>query len=86
MKQKKVNQKKILFSKINYLLLIVSIFSIFIGFSLMTCGGSDNPNEFNPEIFNFTSSGIMGDTVSQNILQANGIEDVFSVFMEEIID
>ena len=40
----------------------------------------------NPEIFNFTSSGIMGDTVSQNILQANGIEDVFSVFMEEIID
>ena len=53
MKQKKDNQKKILFSKINYLLLIISIFSIFIGFSLMTGGGSDNPNEFNPEIFNF---------------------------------
>ena len=40
----------------------------------------------NPEIFNLTSAGIMGDTASQNILQANGIEDVFSVFMEEIID
>ena len=33
----------------------------------------------NPEIFNFTTDGIMGDPNSQTILQANGIEDVFSV-------
>ena len=33
----------------------------------------------NPEIFNLTSDGIMGDINSQITLQANGIEDVFSV-------
>ena len=34
----------------------------------------------NPEIFNFTTDGIMGDPNSQIILQANGIKDVFSVY------
>ena len=34
----------------------------------------------NPEILNFTTDGIMGDLNSQTILQANGIEDVFSVY------
>ena len=33
----------------------------------------------NPETFNLTSDGIMGDINSQITLQANGIEDVFSV-------
>jgi hypothetical protein len=35
----------------------------------------------NPEIFNFTTEGIMDDSNSQSILQANGIEDVFSVYL-----
>ena len=39
----------------------------------------------NPEVLNLTTDGIMGDTNSQNILQANGIEDVFSVYYQ-IID
>ena len=39
----------------------------------------------NPEIFNFTTDGIMGNPNSQIILQANGIEDVFSVYFS-IID
>ena len=39
----------------------------------------------NPEIFNLTTDGIMGDPNSQSALQANGIEDVFSVYYE-IID
>jgi hypothetical protein len=34
-----------------------------------------------PEIFNFTTNGIMEDSNSQSILQANGIEDVFSVYL-----
>lgn len=34
----------------------------------------------NPEIFNLTTNGIMGEPNSQIILQANGIEDVFSVY------
>ena len=39
----------------------------------------------NPEAFNFTTDGIMGDTNSQIILQANGIEDVFSVQLQTSI-
>jgi len=53
MKEKKDNQKKILFTKNNYKILFASIISIFIGYFLMSGGGSENPNEFNPEIFNF---------------------------------
>jgi len=33
----------------------------------------------NPEIFDLTSDGIMGDINKQTILKANGIDDVFSV-------
>ena len=33
----------------------------------------------NPETLNLTSDGIMGNIDKQVILQANGIEDVFSV-------
>ena len=38
----------------------------------------------NPEIFNLTTDGIMDDANSQIILQANGIEDVFSVYTLDI--
>ena len=37
----------------------------------------------NPEIFNLTTDGIMGDSNSQIILKANGFEDVFSVYQAE---
>ena len=33
----------------------------------------------NPEIFDLTTDGIMGDISKQVILKANGVEDVFSV-------
>ena len=48
------SQKKvILFGKRNYKFLILSLSLIAIGFILMSGGGSDDPNVFNPEIFNF---------------------------------
>ena len=37
----------------------------------------------NPNTFNLTTDGIMGDMNSQIILQANGVEDVFSVYTIE---
>jgi NADH:ubiquinone oxidoreductase subunit K len=46
--------KKILFGKKNYIFLLISVFIILLGFILMSGGGSDNPEIFNPEIFNFT--------------------------------
>ena len=48
------SQKKvILFGKRNYKFLLLSLSLIAIGFILMSGGGSDDPNVFNPEIFNF---------------------------------
>lgn len=48
------SQKKvILFGKGNYKFLLLSLSLIAIGFILMSGGGSDDPNVFNPEIFNF---------------------------------
>lgn len=46
-------KKVILFGKRNYKFLLLSLSLIAIGFILMSGGGSDDPNVFNPEIFNF---------------------------------
>ncbi|NDP27946.1 MAG: DUF3098 domain-containing protein [Flavobacterium sp.] len=42
-----------LFEKINYKILLIGIAIISLGFLLMSGGGSDNPNVFNEEVFNF---------------------------------
>ncbi|MDI9310486.1 MAG: DUF3098 domain-containing protein [Limnohabitans sp.] len=42
-----------LFDKLNYKLLIAGILVITFGFILMSGGGSENPNVFNEDIFNF---------------------------------
>ena len=41
------------FGKKSYTLLLIGIAFIALGFILMVGGGSEDPNEFNPEIFNF---------------------------------
>lgn len=46
-------KKEFLFSKENYRFLLLSITLIAVGFILMAGGGSEDPNFFNPEIFNF---------------------------------
>ena len=45
--------KRFLFGSNNYKLLLVSIIILFIGFLLMSWGGSDDPSKFNSEIYNF---------------------------------
>ncbi|MBD0851516.1 DUF3098 domain-containing protein [Maribacter arenosus] len=42
-----------IFQKKNYLFMFVGIAFIALGFILMVGGGSDDPNIFNPDIFNF---------------------------------
>jgi len=42
-----------LFESVNYKILLVGIAVIALGFILMSGGGSDDPNVFNEEIFNF---------------------------------
>lgn len=47
------NKPEFLFDKVNYRILLVGLAIIAIGFILMSGGGSDDPNVFNEEIFNF---------------------------------
>lgn len=42
-----------LFERVNYKILLIGLGVIALGFILMSGGGSDDPNVFNEEIFNF---------------------------------
>ena len=54
MSTKKNNPKpEFLFGKRNYIFMIIGIAFISLGFILMAGGGSDDPNVFNPEIYNW---------------------------------
>ena len=50
---KKLNKKTFVFEKKNYLAMIIGLALITLGFILMSGGGSEDPNVFNPEIYNF---------------------------------
>jgi len=52
-KQKKDVKDSFIFEKKNYKWMFIGIGFIALGFILMSGGGSDDPNVFNPEIFNF---------------------------------
>jgi hypothetical protein len=51
--QKKEDVHEFLFEKTNYIILLVGIAVITLGFILMSGGGSHDPNVFNEDIFNF---------------------------------
>ncbi|WP_036380350.1 DUF3098 domain-containing protein [Muricauda sp. MAR_2010_75] len=57
MSKKKKNDQKptkvFIFQKKNYLFLFIGIAFIALGFILMSGGGSDDPEVFNPDIYNF---------------------------------
>jgi len=52
-KRKQDNKPTFIFGKRNYTFMFIGIAFIALGFILMSGGGSDDPNVFNPEIFNF---------------------------------
>ena len=47
----KETHSEILFDKDNFMWMLIGIVIIFGGFYLMSGGGSEDPNQFNPEIF-----------------------------------
>ncbi|UFH36016.1 DUF3098 domain-containing protein [Flavobacterium acetivorans] len=47
------HKHEFLFGKINYKILFIGIGVIALGFILMSGGGSDDPNVYSDEIFNF---------------------------------
>jgi len=50
---KKSNKKTFIFGKKNYITMIIGLVFITLGFILMSGGGSEDPNIFNPVIYNF---------------------------------
>jgi hypothetical protein len=53
MKNKNSDKKTFVFEKKNYVTMTIGLAFITIGFILMSGGGSEDPNVFNPEIYNF---------------------------------
>jgi hypothetical protein len=52
-KKKEKHKSEFLFGKKNYIIMLVGIAFIAIGFILMAGGGSDDPAVFNEDIYNF---------------------------------
>ena len=52
MKKNKKNSEDFIFEKKNYQVMVIGIIFIAIGFILMSGGASEDPNVFNPEIYN----------------------------------
>ncbi|MGJ8658839.1 DUF3098 domain-containing protein [Cellulophaga fucicola] len=47
------SKREFIFQKKNYIFMGIGLALITLGFVLMSGGGSDDPNVFNPEIYNF---------------------------------
>lgn len=52
-KQEPNPKQEFIFQKRNYLYMFIGLAFITLGFILMSGGGTDDPNVFNPEIYNF---------------------------------
>jgi len=52
-KKKQENKSTFLFGKKNYVIMLIGLAFIALGFALMAGGGSDDPAIFNEEIYNF---------------------------------
>ena len=54
-KRKEASKSEFVFGKKNYKFMFIGIACIALGFILMSGGGSDDPNVFNPDIYSFRS-------------------------------
>ncbi len=53
MQKEKIQKQEFLFGKKNYIIMLIGIVFIALGFVFMAGGGSDNPEVFNEEIYNW---------------------------------
>ena len=53
MTQKETNKQEFLFGKRNYIIMAIGLVVIALGFIFMSGGGSEDPNIFNEEIYNW---------------------------------
>ncbi|WP_299366098.1 DUF3098 domain-containing protein [Winogradskyella sp.] len=52
-KRKEQSKAEFIFGKKNYKFMLIGLACIVIGFILMTGGGSDDPNVWNPDVFSW---------------------------------
>lgn len=62
------------FSRENYVLLLIGLALIFVGFLLMIGGGSDDPNVFSYDIFNFQRM-----TLAPILILAGYVVEIFAI-------
>lgn len=72
--EKKQNESKPLFGMINFILFGIGAALIILGYYLMSGGGSDDPNVFNPDIFNSTRI-----TVAPIVIMAGFIVNIVAI-------
>ncbi len=53
MENENIQEPEFLFGKRNYIIMIIGLIVIALGFIFMSGGGSDNPEVFNEEIYNW---------------------------------
>lgn len=73
-KDKDTNQAGFALGRENYKLMAIGFAAIVVGFILMAGGGSDDPDVFNPEIFNFRRL-----TLAPLILLAGFIFEIYAI-------
>jgi hypothetical protein len=62
------------FERENYIIMIIGVAVIALGYILMVGGGSDDPNVFNPEIFNFRRT-----TLSPIVILLGFIIEIYAI-------
>lgn len=67
--------KKLPFTKMNYILVLVGIFLIALGMILMIGGGSSDPDVFNDKMFNFQRI-----TLSPILILAGFVMEIVAIF------
>ena len=72
------NQKVMPFGKMNYILVIVGIALIALGFILMIGGGSTDPNVFNEEMFNTRRL-----TIAPILVLAGFVVEIVAIFWKK---
>ncbi len=73
-KKEPEDKRQFAFSKKSYIILIIGLLLIVIGFLLMIGGGSDDPEVFNPAIFNFQRL-----TLAPIVILAGFVVEIFAI-------
>ena len=75
--QSTTTNQTFIFDKRNYILMIIGLLIILLGFTLMIGGGSDDPNVFNPAIFDFQRI-----TLAPILVVSGFVVEVFAIMLK----